>query len=55
MQDTIERYRRNTRSAQPIQRSDEQNMQVIILLTPPPHTHIFFIVSAFLFIEMVLD
>ncbi|PNY13407.1 MADS-box transcription factor, partial [Trifolium pratense] len=25
--DTIERYRRNTRSAQPIQRSDEQNMQ----------------------------
>ncbi|XP_045794795.1 MADS-box protein SOC1-like [Trifolium pratense] len=27
MQDTIERYRRNTRSAQPIQRSDEQNMQ----------------------------
>ncbi|KAK2415074.1 MADS-box protein SOC1 [Trifolium repens] len=28
MQDTIERYRRNTRSAQPIQRSDEQNMQI---------------------------
>ncbi|CAK8542269.1 unnamed protein product [Lathyrus sativus] len=27
MQDTIERYRRNTRSAQPSQRSDEQNMQ----------------------------
>ncbi|AES80026.2 putative transcription factor MADS-MIKC family [Medicago truncatula] len=27
MQDTIERYRRNTRSAQPMQRSDEQNMQ----------------------------
>lgn len=27
MQDTIERYRRNTRSAQPLQRSDEQNMQ----------------------------
>nr|ABN09195.1 hypothetical protein MtrDRAFT_AC184047g9v2 [Medicago truncatula] len=25
--DTIERYRRNTRSAQPMQRSDEQNMQ----------------------------
>ncbi|XP_004492667.1 MADS-box protein SOC1-like [Cicer arietinum] len=27
MQDTIERYRRNSRSAQPMQKSDEQNMQ----------------------------